>query len=250
MSPRANLRRFLEMRTTMGRRESEEFEVAVQARRPALLLVEDDQEIAGMLLEVLADVYEVDHLPDAERGLEVALRRHFDVIVVDRRLPGMDGVAFIQAIRRANITSPVLMLTALGTLDDKISGLDGGANDYLVKPFEFDELLARLRALRRAFTAEGTRRYLGEWIYTPDNTTIYSPTGDRILLTVAENALLKLISASPEHVFSRDEILDAVFSSDDSPGTVDTYVHYLRKKTSRGMVETVRTHGYRLGDLP
>lgn len=221
-----------------------------ETRRPALLLVEDDQDIAGMLSEVLADLYEVDHVPDAERGLDVALRRHFDVIVVDRRLPGMDGVALIRAIRRANITTPVLMLTALGTLDDKVSGLDGGANDYLVKPFEFDELLARLRALRRAFTAEGRRRYLGEWIYTPDNKTVYSPTGGRILLTVAENALLDLISSSPERVFSREEILHAAFSSDDSPGTVDTYVHYLRKKTSREMVETVRAHGYRLGDRP
>lgn len=224
--------------------------MAAQARRPALLLVEDDPDIVGMLSEVLTELYEVDQVSDAERGLALALRRRFDVIVVDRRLPGMDGVALIQAIRRANITTPVLMLTALGTLEDKVSGLDGGANDYLVKPFEFDELLARLRALQRAFTAEGRRRYLGEWIYTPDNRTIYSPTGNRILLTVAENALLELISASPEHVFSREEILHAVFSSDDSPGTVDTYVHYLRKKTSRDMVETVRAHGYRLGDQP
>jgi len=238
------------MQATMRERESEECEVETETRRPALLLVEDDQDIAGMLSEVLADLYKVDHVPDAERGLDVALRRHFDVIVVDRRLPGMDGVALIRAIRRANITTPVLMLTALGTLEDKVSGLDGGANDYLVKPFEFDELLARLRALRRAFTAEGRRRYLGEWIYTPDNKTVYSPTGGRILLTVAENALLDLISSSPERVFSREEILHAAFSSDDSPGTVDTYVHYLRKKTSREMLETVRAHGYRLGDRP
>lgn len=234
----------------MRERESEECEVETETRRPALLLVEDDQDIAGMLSEVLADLYEVDHFVSAEAGLAVALRRHFDVIVVDRRLPGMDGVALIRAIRRANITTPVLMLTALGTLEDKVSGLDGGANDYLVKPFEFDELLARLRALRRAFTAEGRRRYLGEWIYTPDNKTVYSPTGGRILLTVAENALLDLISTSPERVFSREEILHAVFGAGDSPGTVDTYVHYLRKKTSRDMVETVRAHGYRLGDRP
>lgn len=234
----------------MRERESEECEVETETRRPALLLVEDDQDIAGMLSEVLADLYEVDHFVSAEAGLAVALRRHFDVIVVDRRLPGMDGVALIRAIRRANITTPVLMLTALGTLEDKVSGLDGGANDYLVKPFEFDELLARLRALRRAFTAEGKRRYLGEWIYTPENKTVYSPTGGRILLTVAENALLDLISTSPERVFSREEILHAVFGAGDSPGTVDTYVHYLRKKTSRDMVETVRAHGYRLGDRP
>jgi two-component system response regulator QseB len=218
--------------------------------RPALLVVEDDLEIAGMMSEVLSEHYEVDHAADAERGLDLCLHRHYDVLVVDRRLPGKDGVALIAAVRRARINTPVLMLTALGTVDDKVSGLDGGANDYLVKPFEFDELLARLRALRRGFAADGRRRYLGDWIYTPDNQTIYSPTGARIPLTTTENALLDLLSSSPEHVFSRDEILHAVFSADDSPGSVDTYVHYLRRKTSRQMVETVRARGYRVGDLP
>ncbi|MFD7308805.1 response regulator transcription factor [Promicromonospora sp. NPDC059942] len=220
------------------------------ARRPALLVVEDDQDIAAMLAEVLSEEYRVDRAADAERGLDLCLHRHYDVLVVDRRLPGMDGVALVAAVRRAHLNTPVLMLTALGTVDDKVSGLDGGANDYLVKPFEFDELLARLRALRRGFATAGSRRYLGDWTYTPDNRTVYSPTGARIQLTVTENALLDLLSSSPDHVFSRDEILHTVFSDEDSPGSVDTYVHYLRRKTSRQMVETVRSRGYRVGDLP
>lgn len=117
------------------------------ARGASLLLVEDDPDIAEMLVEVLSEFYTVDHVPDAEQGLEKSLNRHFDVMVVDRRLPAMSGLELIAAVRRARITTPILMLTALGTLEDRVSGLDGGANDYLVKPFEFEELLARLLSL-------------------------------------------------------------------------------------------------------
>ena len=220
------------------------------ARGASLLLVEDDPDIAEMLVEVLSEFYTVDHVPDAEQGLEKSLNRHFDVMVVDRRLPAMSGLELIAAVLRAQITTPILMLTALGTLEDRVSGLDGGANDYLVKPFEFEELLARLRALTRGYAAEGRRRYVGDWVYTPDTMTIYSPFGTRISLTATENQLLELLSSSPKHVFSREEILQSVFKPDDSPGTVDTYVHYLRRKTSKDLVETVRAQGYRLGDLP
>ncbi|MDR0417099.1 MAG: response regulator transcription factor [Propionibacteriaceae bacterium] len=215
---------------------------------PALLFIEDDAAIAEMVIEVLREAYEVDHAVSGEDGLNLALRRHYDVMVVDRRLPGMDGVAVIEAVRRARITTPILMLTALGTVDDRVTGLDGGANDYLVKPFDFDELLARLRALRRGFASEGRRRYIGDWLFTPDTRTVYDPTGLRIALTDTESALLNLLCESPEHVFSREEILSAVFASPDTPGTVDTYVHYVRRKTCYELIETVRSHGYRLGD--
>lgn len=216
--------------------------------RAALLYVEDDEEIATMTVEMLSDVYAVDHAPDAEQALRLALRRHYDVMIVDRRLPGMDGVAFVRAVRTARITTPILMLTALGTVDDRVSRLDGGANDYLVKPFDYEELLARLRSLRRAFKADGQRRALGEWIFTPDSHAIYAPSGYRVSLTVTESALLELLSASPEHVFSRAEILGAVFSEGDTPSSVDTYVHYVRKKTVPDMIETVRGAGYRAGN--
>lgn len=213
----------------------------------SLLLIEDDPTIAEMVVEVLRETYEVDHAASGEAGLDLALHKHYDLMVVDRRLPGIDGVQVIEAVRRARIATPILMLTALGTVADRVSGLDGGANDYLVKPFDFDELEARLRALRRGFTAEGKRRYIGNWLFTPDTDTLYSPYDERVSLTATESALLSLLAESPEHVFSRDEILSAVFSSDDTPGTVDTYVHYIRRKADYDLIETVRSRGYRLG---
>jgi len=215
---------------------------------PKLLFIEDDQAIAAMVVEVLQEYYSVDHVGTGEAGVDAALHGHYDIMVVDRRLPGMDGVAVIQAIRRSGITTPILMLTALGAIDDRVSGLDGGANDYLTKPFDFDELLARLRALRRGFAAETGRTYIGEWLFVPETQSLYDPYGDRISLTTTESALLALLAESPEHIFSRQEILSAIFSVDDTPGTVDTYVHYIRRKTDRNLIETVRSQGYRLGD--
>jgi len=213
-----------------------------------LLFIEDDRSIAEMVIEVLQETYKVDHAATGEKGLELALSTHYDLMVVDRRLPGMDGVAVIQGVRRAGITTPVLMLTALGSVDDRVSGLDGGANDYLTKPFDFEELLARLRALRRGFAAETGKTYIGDWLFVPETQSLYAPYGDRISLTTTESALLALLAESPEHIFSRTEILTAIFSADDTPGTVDTYVHYIRRKAEHSLIETVRAQGYRLGD--
>lgn len=215
--------------------------------RGALLYIEDDPEIAAMTVEVLSDAYDVEHATDAEAGLRLALGRRYDAMVVDRRLPGMDGVDFIRAVRTAHITTPILMLTALGTVDDRVSGLDGGANDYLVKPFDYDELLARLRALRRAFRADGQRRRVGEWMFAPESQVLYDPSGFRIALTATESALLELLTGSPDHVFTREEILAAVFDPADTPNSVDTYVHYLRRKAQPDIIETVRARGYRAG---
>jgi len=215
---------------------------------PTLLFIEDDRAIAEMVTEVLQEAYDVDYSATGEEGLERALHSHYDVMVIDRRLPGMDGVAVIQGVRRAGITTPILMLTALGSVDDRVSGLDGGANDYLTKPFDFDELLARLRALRRGFAAETGKTYIGDWLFVPETQSLYDTYGDRISLTSTESALLALLAESPEHIFSRMEILSAIFSADDTPGTVDTYVHYIRRKTQHNIIETVRSQGYRLGD--
>lgn len=216
-------------------------------RRGTLLYIEDDARIAAMTVEVLSEVYDVDHVASAEDGLTKALDGRYDLMVVDRRLPGMDGVAFVRAVRTARITTPILMLTALGAVDDRVSGLDGGANDYLVKPFDYDELLARLRSLRRGFEADAGRRQLGDWSFTPESQALYDPTGYRIALTATENALLELLTGSPERVFSREEILHSVFPEGDTTSSVDTYVHYVRRKSTRDVIETVRTRGYRAG---
>ncbi len=218
-----------------------------EQRRPRLLYVEDDAEIAEMTIEVLSDVYMVEHLVDGRKALDRALGGHYDLMLIDRRLPGMDGAELVAAVRTARITTPVLLLTALGAIQDRVEGLDAGANDYLVKPFDFDELLARLRALLRGYRAEGDRRYLGDWTFTPASWALYSPTGLRVGLTATETSLLELLSASPEHVFSREEILGTVFTSGDAPGSVDTYVHYIRRKATPEIIETVRGRGYRVG---
>jgi DNA-binding response OmpR family regulator len=218
------------------------------AGRGSLLYVEDDPDIAAMTVEVLSEFYDIDHAATGEIGLRHALHGRYDAMIVDRRLPGIDGVEFIRAVRTARITTPILMLTARGSVDDRVSGLDGGANDYLVKPFDYDELLARLRSLRRGFAADAGRRQLGDWAFTPDSQALYDPSGYRIALTATESALLELLSGSPEHVFSRDEILAAVFREGDTMGSVDTYVHYVRRKSTREMIETVRARGYRAGN--
>ncbi|SFS03621.1 DNA-binding response regulator, OmpR family, contains REC and winged-helix (wHTH) domain [Microbacterium sp. cf046] len=217
------------------------------ARRGTLLYVEDDANIAAMTVEVLSETYDIDHVVTGEEGLRLALHTRYDAMLVDRRLPGMDGVEFIRAVRTARITTPILMLTALGAVDDRVSGLDGGANDYLVKPFDYEELLARLRSLRRGFAADAGRRELGDWSFTPESQAIYDPSGYRIALTTTESALLELLSGSPEHVFTREEILTAVFREGETTGSVDTYVHYVRRKSTRDIIETVRTRGYRAG---
>ena len=144
----------------------------------------------------------------------------------------------------------MLILTALGSVHDKVRrGLDAGANDYLVKPFEFDELFARLLAIGRVSNGEGRFIRIGGWEFYPDSRAIYSPYDGRTILTDRENDLLKLLAAHPDTTFSREDILGSVFSATDTPGTVDTYVHYVRRKTDADIVTTVRGRGYRLGQL-
>ncbi|TFD57623.1 response regulator transcription factor [Cryobacterium sp. Hh7] len=215
--------------------------------RPRLLLIEDDAKLGPMIRDVLTENYDVTLVADGAEGLAAGLGGEFEVMVIDRRLPTLDGLGVVEALRRKLVTTPILLLTALGTTGDKVAGLDIGANDYLVKPFEFDELFARLRAIRRVFTGEGRTVLVGAWEYYPDSRTIYSPYDGRILLTVKENELLKLLADAPQRTFSRQQILQTVFSAADTAGTVDTYVHYLRRKTETDIVLTVRGEGYRLG---
>lgn len=222
---------------------------ASSAGRPRLLLVEDDDQLGPVMAQVLDEVYDVTLTADGGDALEIAHGRSFDVMIVDRRLPTVDGLTVVETLRRAGSGVPMLILTALGTVQDKVRGLDAGANDYLVKPFEFDELFARLRALRRVSAGEGPFVRVGDWEFYPESRAVYSPYDGRIILTERESELLTLFAANPQRTFSRDAILRAVFRPDDTPGAVDTYVHYLRRKTDPAIVQTVRGRGYRLGLL-
>ena len=217
--------------------------------KPRILLIEDDSQLGPLIEQVLAEVYDVTLVVDGDAGLEAGLEEEFEAIVVDRRLPGRDGIEVVEGLRARRVVTPVLMLTALGSVADRVTGLDAGANDYLVKPFEFDELLARLRAMLRTFTGEGPTLAIGAWEFYPESRCIYSPYDGRIQLTVRETALLRLLAENPLRTFSRNLILRTVFESDEQPGTVDTYVHYVRRKTDKDIIATVRGEGYRLGQL-
>lgn len=203
--------------------------------------------MAEIVTEVLAEHYEVSHARDGEEALRLAFRRPFDVMVVDRRLPGISGTELVAKVRRAGLSTPILLLTALGTVHDRVEGLDGGANDYLVKPFDFAELLARLRALLRGHQTQLERRDIGEWTFLPANSLMVGPYGERVALTRTESDVVDALSSSPDHVFSRKELLNACFPSGGSEATVDSYVHYIRRKTAPEVVETVRARGYQIG---
>jgi two-component system response regulator QseB len=217
--------------------------------RPRLLLLEDDPQLGPLMRQVLDEVYAVTLVDDGTAGVAKALEGTFEVMIVDRRLPGLDGLGVIEVLRRKRITTPMLVLTALGTIQDKVRGLDAGANDYLVKPFEFDELFARLRAIRRVYTGEGPFVRIGLWEFYPESRTVYSPYDGRTILTERENDLLRLFAENPHRTYSREQILNEVFGASDQPGTVDTYVHYVRRKTEVDLITTVRGQGYRLGAL-
>ena len=217
--------------------------------RPRLLLIEDDPNLGPVMKDVLQEVYEVTLSADGSAGLALARSSEFDVLVVDRRLPGTDGISIVESLRADGSATPMLVLTALGTVHDKVRGLDAGANDYLVKPFEFEELFARLRAIRRVYSGEGPYIRIGSWEFYPESRAIYSPYDGRTILTERENSLLRLLAANPLRTYSREQILREVFDATDLPGTVDTYVHYVRRKTDADMITTVRGQGYRLGQL-
>ncbi|WP_461640686.1 response regulator transcription factor, partial [Leucobacter sp. BZR 635] len=168
-----------------------------------LLVVEDDPRLGPIIRDVLAADWEVELVASAEAGAVAAASRHFDAFVVDRGLPGMSGDDWVRELRARRVQTPILLLTALGQLHDRVDGLDAGANDYLVKPFEFAELNARLRALTRRYDAGGRVLDIGEWEFSPDEQWIESPYDGRITLTATESALLAALAAEPERTFSR-----------------------------------------------
>jgi len=222
--------------------------VTAPAAATSVLLVEDDPDLAGLLERVLeVEGYDVTTARDGQRGLHLALTRAFDVLVVDRGLPAIEGLDLVARLRGRSVTTPVLVLSARGSTQDRVEGLDAGAEDYLAKPFEIVELLARLRALLRRHTdrAPVLRLPGGELVLA--ERSVRRSGGADVELSEREAALLAVLAARPGQVFSRRDLLERVFDQAESDNVVDTYVHYCRRKLGRGVITTVRGLGYRLG---
>lgn len=215
---------------------------------PRLLLVEDDRELAGLLGGLLTEEgYAVEVAPDGQRGLHLGLTQDYDVIVLDRGLPAIEGLDLLGRLRAKGVATPVLVLSARGNPADRVEGLDAGAEDYVTKPFDVDELLARLRGLlRRHVEHADVVRVPGGAIDVAAR-EVGLDLGEVVSLSAREADVLLHLARSPRRVFTREELLQAAFGDVEDTGLVDTYVHHLRRKLGRESVLTVRGVGYRLG---
>lgn len=216
-----------------------------------LLLVEDDRELRDLLVRLFqGQGYAVQAVPDVQSGLHAALTGSHAVMVVDRRLPDGDGVDLVSRLRRQGLTTPVLVLTAHGTVRDRVEGLDGGADDYLVKPFDSSELLARVRSLlRRHLDDSAVLLPLGTARLDTATNVVALGDGAAVELSPAEGAFLAQLARRPSRVFSRDELRGSLAPGTRSLSLVDTYVYGIRRKLGRDVIRTVRGVGYRAGEL-
>ncbi|MFD2490333.1 response regulator transcription factor [Amycolatopsis jiangsuensis] len=215
-----------------------------------MLLVEDDRDLAGMLAELLAgEGYETDHAPDGQRGLHLGLTGRYDVLILDRRLPVVDGLSLLTQLRRRAVSARVLVLSALGELADRVHGLDAGADDYLVKPFETDELLARMRALCRRDLEQAECLPVGTAALDLHRHEVVLPRGERVTLSGREFELLRTLAQRPKAIHPRAALRAGVFTESAGESIVDTYVYYLRRKLGRGVVKTVHGLGYQIGTV-
>jgi two-component system, OmpR family, response regulator len=210
-----------------------------------VLVVEDEAKLAALIRRVLtAERHVVDVAPDGVTAAALAERGPYDVIVLDRMLPDVDGVTLLRLLRTKGVVTPVLMLTALGAVEDRVDGLDAGADDYLPKPFAFAELIARIRALgRRASVVPEKRLRAGD--LSLDELRHVAQVGDRTVdLSAREFALLGYLIRHSGQVMTRQQILDAVWGAEPDvySNVVDLYVHYLRRKLGElGRAERLRT---------
>lgn len=218
-----------------------------------VLLVEDEAAVATMLKKGLSESgYAVTVAPDGRSGLDMGTSSSYDVMILDIMLPGINGLELCKMLRRDGIDTPILMLTALGTTENIVAGLDSGADDYLVKPFKFAELEARLRTLsrRKAGAAKSNDLlHIGDiTVNTAAKNVIRN--GKEIALTSTEYRLLEFMVRNRGRVLSRIELLENVWGIDFNMGTnvVDVYVNYLRKKlgneNDRKLIHTVIGMGY------
>ncbi|WIG59863.1 MAG: DNA-binding heavy metal response regulator [Ktedonobacterales bacterium] len=220
-----------------------------------ILVVEDEKRLAENLRRMLANErHVVDIANDGDTGAELATSGTYDLVILDLMLPGKDGMQICREMRALNIETPILMLTARGAVEDRVAGLRGGADDYLVKPFAMDELLARVDALLRRRDRElDTAHQLQVDDLTLDLLRHEARRGDRIIeLTAKEFALLEFLMRHRGQVLTRAQIIDHVwrYDLDTLSNVVDIYIHYLRDKIDRDfprpLIKTVRGVGYKI----
>lgn len=216
---------------------------------PRLLIVEDDAQLLALLERLFAgEGYDIATARDGQRALHLALTETWDAMVLDRGLPLIEGLDLLRRLRASGVETPTLILSALGNPADRVDGLDGGAEDYLAKPFDVDELLARVRALlRRHRSGAEVVRLTGFGTLDTAAREFRPLEGAAVALSERESDLLTLLARHPSQVFERDALLHRVFPDAEDVGVVDTYVHYLRRKLGRAAVVTVRGIGYKLG---
>jgi two-component system, OmpR family, response regulator MprA len=221
-----------------------------------ILIIEDDEAIVKLLRRGLAfEGYQVDAAYDGEAGLLLARDHHPDTVILDLMLPGIDGLEVCQRLRSAS-NIPILMLTAKDSLQDRIQGLDSGADDYMVKPFELDELIARVRALLRRTQPERAPVLTFADLILDTSTRQASRKGRTIQLTAKEYDLLELFMRHPRQVLTREVIFDRVWGYDfgGESNVLDVYIRYLRQKLEiqgeNRLIHTVRSVGYVLRETP
>lgn len=220
-----------------------------------LLLIEDDKRLAGLIKRVLEEEhYKIDAVHDGREGLELATRGIYELAIIDWMLPGRDGPSIIREIRNSRLNMGILMLTARDQMEDKVSGLDSGADDYLIKPFTFDELLARLRSISRRLSPKSPDPMeirVGNIIMDCAARRLRRKEKN-IELSSTEWDLLEFMLRNADNTLTRQKILDYVWSYDSNVrmDLVDVYISYLRQKIKvAGLIDpiqTVRGVGYRL----
>ena len=220
-----------------------------------ILVIEDEQKIINFIKKGLeAEYYTVDYAMNGEEGFFKALNEGYDLILLDIMLPKMNGFELTKKIREKDIKTPILMLTARDTIEDKVKGLDAGADDYLPKPFSFDELLARTRALLRRTGSEKSNLISIADLEVDTASHEVKRDDRRIELTSREYALLEYLARNKNIVLSRTKIAQHVwgYDFDTSTNIVDVYIRYLRKKidedSDKKLIKTIRGTGYKIGE--
>jgi DNA-binding response OmpR family regulator len=219
-----------------------------------ILIVEDEQRLARLVARVLGEErHVVDIANDGDTGMDLALRGTYDLLILDLMLPGRSGLDICKQVRAHKLQPAILMLTARGAIEDRVAGLRIGADDYLVKPFAMEELVARVDALLRRGRAITDTQRLQVGDLTLDLLRREAQRDGRIIeLTAKEFALLEYLMRHPGQVLTRTQIIDHVwrYDSDALSNVVDIYIHYLRDKIDRGsarpMIKTMRGVGYRI----